>query len=468
MNKLDLQPTRGNILNTFINDSIGRNADICYFISLLDTLDESNSIAINSDWGSGKTFFVKQVEMVLSVHNQFIQTVFEKNEKESIISHYSDVCEQLKVNKIETLYLPIYYDAWKYDNDDDPVLSIVYEIISTLNNKYDFEELNIDFFKILKGITDILKLSGVYDLITSIKTDDDLKNIVKSRNLKCKIDEFFDKIPIEKANKVIIFIDELDRCKPTYAVKLLERIKHYFNNDKIIFVFSTNLEELQSSVKCIYGENFNAYRYLDRFFDLKTNLPKADMKKYFSSIEFEKGQCIFDRVCHKFIEKYNFQFRDISKYVRYLKMTHYKLAHYCNNACFSDELGYNFCLEYLAPIIVGLFVYDITMYRYFTNGSDSSPLIELLADGEIGQFYFNKMLAKDEVYDDHTLVTHENKLNEIYDAIFNTSYDNGIYQRSIGNISINKNTKDYLFNIINLLSDESCKSWKTEKSTQNN
>lgn len=164
MNKLDLQPTIGNILNTFINDSIGRNADVCYFISLLDTLDESNSIAINSDWGSGKTFFVKQVEMVLSVHNQFIQTVFEKNEKESIISHYSDVCEQLKVDKIETLYLPIYYDAWKYDNDDDPVLSIVYEIISTLNNKYDFEELNIDFFKILKGITDILKLSGVYDL----------------------------------------------------------------------------------------------------------------------------------------------------------------------------------------------------------------------------------------------------------------------------------------------------------------
>lgn len=74
-----------------------------------------------------------------------------------------------------------------------------------------------------------------------------------------------DQIPIERADKVVIFIDELDRCKPTYAVKLLERIKHYFNNDKIIFVFSTNLEELQSSVKCVYGESFNAYRYLDRF-----------------------------------------------------------------------------------------------------------------------------------------------------------------------------------------------------------
>ena len=105
------------------------------------------------------------------------------------------------------MYLPIYYDAWKYDNDDDPILSIVYEIISTLNNKYDFEELNINFSKILKGIMEALNLSGMYDLITSIKVDDDLNNSATTRDLKSKIDEFLDQIPIERADKVVIFID---------------------------------------------------------------------------------------------------------------------------------------------------------------------------------------------------------------------------------------------------------------------
>lgn len=255
MKKIELQPSKENIYKTFIDDSIGRNKDICYFISLLESLDESNSIAINSDWGSGKTFFVKQIEMVLGIHNKFFQTAFEDSEKDVIILQYSNLCKRLNVDEIEKLYLPIYYDAWKYDNDDDPVLSIVYEIISTLNNKYDFEKLDINFSKILKGIADALHLSGMYDLITAIKVDDDLKNIAKSRDLKSKIDEFLDQIPIERADKAVIFIDELDRCKPTYAVKLLERIKHYFNNDKIIFVFSTNLEELQSSVKCVCPAN---------------------------------------------------------------------------------------------------------------------------------------------------------------------------------------------------------------------
>lgn len=463
MNKLELQPTKENIFKTFIDDSIGRNKDICYFISLLDSFNESNSIAINSNWGSGKTFFVKQIEMVLGIHNNFFQTAFEESDNRLIISQYSNLCKRLNVDKIEKLYLPIYYDAWKYDNDDDPVLSIVYEIISTLNNKYDLEELNINFSNMLKGIMEALNLSGLYDLITSIKVDDDLKSIAKSRDLKSKIDVFLDQIPIERADKVVIFIDELDRCKPIYAIKLLERIKHYFNNNKIIFVFSTNLEELQSSVKCVYGENFNAYRYLDRFFDLKIPLPKADMQKYFSSINFENNNNVFDRVCHKFMERYNFQLRDISKYARYLKMTTYNLAHNSSFASFPEEIGYNFCLDYLVPIIVGLFVYDITMYNKFINGYDSSPLIELLEDGEIGQFYFKNLLANGETYDDHTLVTHESKLNELYDAIFNTNYDNGVYEKTIGNICIEKGTKEYLLKIINLLSAEAYKSWNEEE-----
>ena len=65
MKKHDLQPTDDNIRNTFIRDSIGRNKDLVNVIKIIDSIDESFSIALDSYWGSGKTFFVKQVKMIL-------------------------------------------------------------------------------------------------------------------------------------------------------------------------------------------------------------------------------------------------------------------------------------------------------------------------------------------------------------------------------------------------------------------
>ena len=55
-----------------------------------------------------------------------------------------------------------------------------------------------------------------------------------------KIKDFFAIILAERGNRLVIFIDELDRCKPTFAVHLLEQIKHYIFDDRITFVFSIN------------------------------------------------------------------------------------------------------------------------------------------------------------------------------------------------------------------------------------
>ena len=67
------------------------------------------------------------------------------------------------------------------------------------------------------------------------------------KELREKVNEFFNSLLPEKGNRLIIMVDELDRCKPSYAVKLLERIKHYFTNDRITFVFSVNTYELEKS-----------------------------------------------------------------------------------------------------------------------------------------------------------------------------------------------------------------------------
>lgn len=71
----------------------------------------------------------------------------------------------------------------------------------------------------------------------------------------------------KKKAPLFILIDELDRCRPTYAVQLLERVKHLFDVQGVVFVFATNSGQLQHSVSGAYGANFDGFRYLKRFFD---------------------------------------------------------------------------------------------------------------------------------------------------------------------------------------------------------
>lgn len=99
----------------------------------------------------------------------------------------------------------------------------------------------------------------------------------EQKDIHAQIEELLASLLAERGNRLVIFIDELDRCKPTFAIQLLERIKHYFSNDQITFVFSVNTTELQHTIKQYYGTDFNATRYLDRFFDFRIDLPPANM-----------------------------------------------------------------------------------------------------------------------------------------------------------------------------------------------
>lgn len=75
---------------------------------------------------------------------------------------------------------------------------------------------------------------------------------------------------------LFVFVDELDRCRPDYAIRLLEGIKHLFNVPGVVFVASTNLEQLSKAVGAVYGANFSGFDYLKRFFDFEYQLPVPD------------------------------------------------------------------------------------------------------------------------------------------------------------------------------------------------
>ena len=83
---------------------------------------------------------------------------------------------------------------------------------------------------------------------------------------------------------LFLFIDELDRCRPTYAIELLEAIKHLFSTDGIVFVIATDSGQLQHSIRAIYGNDFDGSEYLRRFFDQEYVLPEPDYTAYCKSL----------------------------------------------------------------------------------------------------------------------------------------------------------------------------------------
>ena len=93
-----------------------------------------------------------------------------------------------------------------------------------------------------------------------------------------------------KQYPVYVLIDELDRCRPNYSIEVIESVKHFFNTKNFVFVIATDSEQLQHSIKAVYGNGFNANLYLSRFFDLSVTLPSPALKEYihvnFSELDY--------------------------------------------------------------------------------------------------------------------------------------------------------------------------------------
>lgn len=91
--------------------------------------------------------------------------------------------------------------------------------------------------------------------------------------------ELSGKVKADTGRPLVFIIDELDRCRPTFAIELLERVKHIFDIPDMVFVLGINRDELRSSIRSVYGE-IDADTYLRRFFDMEFLLPDIDSKAF--------------------------------------------------------------------------------------------------------------------------------------------------------------------------------------------
>ena len=347
-----------------------------------------------------------------------------------------DFIENLADNK----FLAVYYDAWKNDTEEDPVLSLIYEIIQQLDLKGGLIDLD-NLSSVLTSALSVVTGRDVTDFFNKVKDVNLLNNIQEEKKMDAILQKFFVKALNQKCERLLIFVDELDRCRPSFAIKVLERIEHYFVNDRITFVFSMNIEQLQHTIKAFYGNDFDACRYLDRFFDIRLSLPTTISNRFFNSLNLNDYSTI-DSVIMRIQDTYNLSIREFCKYYDTIKIAGVNYDR--------DETD-NFLFIYIVTLSLALKFTNISVHDEFIKGKNIQPLLDLY-DNEFGAYIVQELLNKDEILPsiefsntfktkDSIPVIVEDKLRDLYNAIFVKEYTFDDYKTQLGNYCFNKDSK---------------------------
>lgn len=371
MKKLAEEATIENVLESIKENKFNRTQDIIDFIMALEQIEENMFISVDAKWGAGKTFYVRQIEQSL---NYLTRKAKELNIEENVKTAFSK--NPLGSLELEHTYFPVYYNAWLYDNHSDPLMSLILSIIKVCECYCD-EKLNsntlsdkiislMDSFSFSIGCVQLgsnfgntkEKFSGK-DILSVVKTEEEIREKVK---------EIFDSIIVENVQKLVIFIDELDRCRPNFAIEMLERIKHYFDDDRIIFVASINREQLIHSISKYYGTNFDSTGYLDKFFDWNIYLPELDTS-FGNRLNFTDEQYFIENITKELSLYFQLTYREKLRYNQCISFA--ILSKYV-----SDHSGEKIVLSAFVSIITILNIKDETKKMRFLQG-DSGVLDEL-------------------------------------------------------------------------------------------
>lgn len=443
MTNYSLKPTDENALGLLKTDPIGRNKYIRRFIQMLTRMeDDCYTVALNGDWGSGKTFFVKQIKMILDAYNP--QSNMDEEQRKAVQQCYRD-------NSCPDSYATVYYDAWAFDNHDDPILSLVYTTLKSGCGE-EPEGKGNSLIEAAIRVIDVIKGTNLTEIYGAFKNQQPEKltaEIEKTEDLKDSIRAFIDTLIQEKGNRLIIFIDELDRCKPDYAIRLLERIKHYFDDERITFVFSVNLTQLQWTVKSYYGNSFDATGYLEKFFDLLFTLPPTDYERFLQNRLNLDSDSITGQVCLAIIKQFHFSMRQMERYIRIVKIADSIDA--CKSVVGREEKARAFVEEAVIPILIGLQMHDLDMYREFKNGYSSKVMIDILTSPDVLQCGF--LIDADETFrTGETLQRNKNhvemrdRLQEAYEALFLKTG-----RVDVGKMTFSNHTREYLYEAESIL-----------------
>ena len=379
-NKIRIQPGMIEIPtdNPFDNDLLNRKTPIEALTNVISNIEGPCVMAVDAPWGMGKTTFIRMWEQHL------------RNKNFPVVS----------------------FNAWETDYFADPFAALSSELLRELEDfrkrpsvdknssillkqlrklKRAIKTVSKQSLPVLRVLADAVDSSGWSKAAVQIAAARMEAASKNHRNTHGALKEFRETLGktasvfAEEARQrpLIIVIDELDRCRPSYAIELLEIAKHFFSVDRIVFVLAVNFSELSHSVRAVYGEEFNARGYLERFFDIDFKLPDADRKLFIQeNFQAMKIDQYFGRTADKSAKKYfpeiaevftaffgnaNISLRKISQVIRRLGLI---LAALPSNQLF---------LGWASAIALVLRTIDFELYEEFINRkADDKQVIDTI------------------------------------------------------------------------------------------
>ena len=172
----------------------------------------------------------------------------------------------------------VYYNAWENDCDDDPLVSLLETLASDGKIKWGkatwdaFNEALDGFLHKHTGVS----VQNVRKVVAGGQTVGLLDAAAARRKSRQTLKDLLAELVETTSDNgdfgVVVVIDELDRCRPTFATELLERVKHVLNVPGLVFVFGVNIIALRETVKAVYGD-IDAHQYLLRMFTTTLLMP---------------------------------------------------------------------------------------------------------------------------------------------------------------------------------------------------
>ncbi len=289
-------------------DILNRDEFVDQLVNLTKNISDnrtSTSFAINGVWGCGKSF-------VLDMYEQRLSEI------------------QLPKKAIDR-YFVIRYNCWKYDYYEEPLVAIVAAMIDIINQKtklWNDEQKKARVLGVLKAIgttflsvtNDTIKgkigvdLQGAYDTLKSgieaeqakIEQSHDYDMYFSFNQALERLQKLIGELSQEQT--IVFMVDELDRCLPEYAIKVLERLHHLTeNSSNVITVLAMDKSQLQVSIKQIFGFE-HPEKYLEKFiqFEIKLNCGSVServLEKYADYIKLFDDTCQFDDSIDEFMQK---------------------------------------------------------------------------------------------------------------------------------------------------------------------
>ena len=313
MGKLSLgkcQPIEIDADNPFKNDALGRETNITVLTQFITSFEQSIVLCIDGGWGQGKTTFIKMWQQYLK--NQHIPTIY-------FNAWESDYTDDALIALIGEISLSIKDLEFQDKTKAEKIIERIYEYTANLTKVVLPSVTNLSIKALFGRFANTNELAKTLGALSESLVKEQIKIYEKSRKTLSKFKKELSELAQcytggDKQKPLVIFIDELDRCRPDFAIEVLEKAKHLFNVDNIIFVLATDKTQLGHSIRAVYGQGLDVNGYLRRFIDFDYLLPLSN-RKYITHLinKFSLGKYLLQKETH-YIEPKSFLENMVDKY----------------------------------------------------------------------------------------------------------------------------------------------------------